>query len=124
MDSASNKILLIEDDKALIRALELKLGHEGFEVISLANGEKVLSVLEKDKFFLILCDLMMPTVDGFQVLQMLKDHGVKIPVIVLTNLGQPEDEKRARELGAVDFFIKSDTPLSKIVQRVKQEQQQ
>lgn len=124
MDSASNKILLIEDDKALIRALELKLGHEGFEVISLANGEKVLSALEKDKFFLILCDLMMPTVDGFQVLQMLKDHGVKIPVIVLTNLGQPEDEKRARELGAVDFFIKSDTPLSKIVQRVKQEQQQ
>lgn len=116
--------MLIEDDKALIRALELKLGHEGFEVISLANGEKVLSVLEKDKFFLILCDLMMPTVDGFQVLQMLKDHGVKIPVIVLTNLGQPEDEKRARELGAVDFFIKSDTPLSKIVQRVKQEQQQ
>ena len=121
MNSGSNKILLIEDDKALIHALELKLGHEGFEVVCLSNGEKILSTLEKDKFFLILCDLMMPAVDGFQVLQMLKDNNIKTPVVVLTNLGQPEDEKRVRELGAVDFFVKSDTPLAKIVQRVKQE---
>jgi DNA-binding response OmpR family regulator len=52
---------------------------------------------------------------------MLKEKGIKTPVIVLTNLGQPEDEKRVRELGAIDFLIKSDTPLSKIVERIKQE---
>lgn len=122
MEEGHKKILLIEDDKALTRALSLKLGHEGYEVTSLPNGEKLLATLKDDSgFFLILCDLMMPGMDGFQVLQNLKDNGIKIPVIVLTNLGQPEDEKRVRELGAVDFFVKSDTPLSKIIERVKKE---
>jgi DNA-binding response OmpR family regulator len=121
MEANPNKILIIEDDKALTRALELKLTHEGFEVASLPNGEKVIATLEKGQFSLILCDLMMPGRDGFQVLQMLKEKGIKTPVIVLTNLGQPEDEKRVRELGAIDFLIKSDTPLSKIVERIKQE---
>ncbi len=120
MTSAPKKILILEDEKPLARALELKLTHEGFEVKNISNGEEVVSLVEKENFALIICDLMMPKVDGFQVLQMLKDKSIKTPVIILTNLSQVEDEKRVRELGAVDFFVKSNTPLSKIVEYVKQ----
>lgn len=116
MDLVSKKILIIEDDKSITRALELKLKHEGFEVLSLPNGEEVLATIEKDHFSLIICDLMMPGIDGFQVLQIFKENKVKIPVIILTNLAQPDDEKRVCELGAVDFLIKSDTPLSVVVE--------
>lgn len=120
MDSNPKKILILEDDRSLVRALELKLVHEGFEVTSLLNGENVLSAVKKDHFSLIVCDLMMPGVDGFQVLQILKDNKIKIPVIILTNLSQTEDEKRVKELGAIDFLVKSDTPLSKIIENIKE----
>lgn len=114
------KILIIEDEKPLARALELKLTHEGFEVKSLANGEEALAALDAENFALVVCDLVMPKVDGFQVLQMLRDKKSKVPVIILTNLSQAEDEKRARELGAAEFFIKSNTPIAKIVEYIKE----
>lgn len=114
------KILIIEDEKPLARALELKLVHEGFEVKTLSNGEGAISLIEKEKFSLIICDLVMPKVDGFQILQQIKENNIKIVVIILTNLSQLEDEKRVRALGASEFFIKSDTPLSKIVNYIKE----
>lgn len=120
MDSKSKKILIIEDEKPLLRALELKLTHEGFLVDVLPNGEGLISLLEKEEFSLIICDLIMPKIDGFQVLKTLKEKEINIPVVVLTNLGQEEDEKRARMLGAKEFFVKSDTPLSKIVSYIKE----
>ncbi|MEI7718884.1 MAG: response regulator [archaeon] len=120
MSSAQKKILIIEDDKPLARALELKLLHEGFSVKSLSNGEDVFSTLEAEKFSLIICDLVMPKVDGFHVLQIIKERKINIPVIILTNLSQAEDEKHIRDLGAKEFFIKSNTPLSKIVTYIKE----
>ena len=119
MSEAPKKILIIEDDKSLARALELKLVHEGFEVFTLFSGENVILALDKEHFSLIICDLMMPVVDGFQVLEILKQNKVKTPVIILTNLSQAEDEKRSKDLGAVDFLVKSDTPLSSIIEKVK-----
>lgn len=120
MASISKKILIIEDEKPLARALELKLVHEGFKVQTLPSGEGAISLLEKEDFSLVICDLIMPKVDGFQILQAAKEKDVKTPIIILTNLGQTEDEKRVRALGAKEFFIKSDTPLSKIVTYVKE----
>jgi DNA-binding response OmpR family regulator len=120
MKPSKHKILIIEDEKPLARALELKLTHEGFDVVSLSNGEDVISTIEKEKFAFIVSDLMMPKVDGFQVLELLKKENKKIPVIILTNLSQAEDEKRVRDLGAVEFFVKSNTPLAKIVEYIKQ----
>lgn len=119
MKSASKKILIVEDEKPLARALELKLTHEGFEVHVLSNGEGVIPLIETEKISLIICDLIMPKVDGFQILTAIKEKGIKIPVIVLTNLSQAEDEKRVRSLGATEFFVKSDTPLLKIVEYIK-----
>jgi len=119
MKSGSGKILIIEDEKPLARALELKLVHEGFEVITLSSGEGFWDYIEKGKIFLIICDLVMPKFDGFQILEKLKENKIQIPVIVLTNLGQTEDEKRVRKLGANEFFVKSDTSLSKLVDYIK-----
>ena len=120
MGSDTKKILIIEDEKPLARALELKLMHEGFEVKILPNGEGAISLIETERFSFLICDLVMPKVDGFDILREIKEKNIKIFVIVLTNLSQTEDEKRVRELGATEFFIKSDTPLSKIVSYIKE----
>lgn len=114
------KILIIDDERPVALALELKLKHAGFDTMSARNGEEGLEILEKEKFSLILLDLMMPKIDGFKVLETLKLREDKTPVMVLSNLGQMEDEIRAKKLGAVGFFVKSNTPLSSIVERLKE----
>ena len=81
------------------------------------NGEDGIELLQKESFSLILLDLIMPKMDGFMVLAILKAKKNKTPVIVLTNLSQMNDIKRTKEFGAKDFFIKSNTPISTIVQR-------
>ncbi len=73
MGAENKKILIIEDEKPLLRALELKLQKEGFLVETLLNGEGLLPLIEKNDFSLIVCDLVMPKVDGFHVLKTLKD---------------------------------------------------
>lgn len=120
METDAKKILIIEDEKPLARAMELKLVHEGFVVTVLPNGEGVESLLEKEIFSFIVCDLVMPKVDGFQVLEIIKKKNIKIPIIILTNLSQAEDEKRVRAFGITEFFIKSDTPLSKLISYIKE----
>lgn len=113
------RILIIEDEKPLARALELKLAHVGFETKSAVNGEEGLAILQEESFDLILTDLVMPKVDGFAVLTTLRERNNTTPVIVLTNLSQVEDESRARALGAAGFFVKSDIPVAEIVERIK-----
>ena len=114
----SKKILIIEDEKSLARALELKLSHAGFKSEVVFNGEDGIELLNKESFALILLDLIMPKMDGFTLLAMLKEKKIKTPVLVLSNLSQREDEKRAKEFGAKEFFIKSNTPIATIVLRV------
>ncbi len=113
------KILIIEDEKPLAHALDLKLSHEGFDVVSTGSGEEALILLSKDHFDLILTDLIIPGVDGFKVLETIQEKKMKVPVIVMTNLNQEEDRKRASDLGAVEFFVKSNSPISLIVETVK-----
>lgn len=118
-ETTKKKILILEDEKPLAHALELKLTHEGFDVVTTDNGELGISILEKEKFDLVLSDLIMPGVDGFGLLDAIKNKKLKVPVIVMTNLNQEEDKKRAFDLGAVDFFVKSNSTLSEIVEGVK-----
>ena len=118
-ETTKKKILILEDEKPLAHALELKLTHEGFEVVTTDNGELGLSLLEKEKFDLVLSDLIIPGVDGFGVLETIKNKKMKVPVIVMTNLNQEEDKQRAFDLGAVEFFVKSNSTLSEIVEGVK-----
>lgn len=113
------KILIAEDEKPMARALQLKLKSEGYDAVIAPNGSKALDFLKKEKFDLMLLDLMMPTVDGFEVLEELKKKKIKIPVLVSTNLGQEEDQKRAKDLGAKEYFVKADTPINEVVAKVK-----
>lgn len=113
------RVLIVDDEKPLLRALELKFSNAGFEVTTASDGEQALSILEKEKFNVVLLDLVMPKKDGFAVLAELKAKGKKVPVIVLSNLSQDEDIKRARELGAIDYLVKPETSIFELVTRVK-----
>ena len=113
------KVLVAEDEKALARALELKLTKAGFGVSIVADGNDALTALQKDHFDILLLDLMMPNKDGFAVMSEMKAMKIHIPVVVLSNLGQTEDEKKAKELGAVDYWVKADISLMEVVNRIK-----
>ena len=119
MSYQSKKILIIEDEKPMANAMGLKLNKSGFEAKMVFDGEAGLRILEKKKFDLIILDLIMPKINGFGVLEELNKRGDRTPVIVASNLSQEEDIKKAKELGAVDFFIKSNTPIKEIVDIVE-----
>ena len=112
------KILIVEDEKTLARALGFKLTYSGFEVKTVFNGEEGVALLRQEKFDLVLLDLIMPKMDGFMVLATLKIENIKVPVMVLTNLSQENDIKRTKEYGVKEFIIKSNTPIAVIVDRV------
>jgi DNA-binding response OmpR family regulator len=119
MPDKPKKILIVEDEKPMAHALELKLNNSGFQAKAVFNGEEALKILEAEQFSLMLLDLVMPQVDGFQVLEELKKRNNTTPIIVSTNLSQEEDQKRATDLGAKDFFVKSDTPISQVIEHIK-----
>ncbi|MDQ5952628.1 MAG: two-component system, OmpR family, response regulator [Patescibacteria group bacterium] len=112
-------ILIIEDEKPMAMALQLKFRKIGYVAEVAFDGEAALALLKTQKFDVVLTDLMMPKVDGFAVLQALKEQGNPVPVLVLSNLSQAEDERRARDLGAKDFFVKSNTTIAAIVEAVQ-----
>ncbi|MFH1188831.1 MAG: response regulator [bacterium] len=116
--NAQIHILIAEDEMAMGRALQMKLQHMGFVVESVLNGEEALQALEVKQFELLLLDLMMPLVDGFRVLTTMNEKNLKVPVIVMSNLGQTDDIKRAKEMGAVGYFIKSETPIKDLVTEI------
>lgn len=119
MPNTPKQILIVEDERPLAHALELKLQHEGFLTTTALNGKEALDALAKQHFDVVLLDLVMPEMDGFQVLEHLKTVAEKPIIFVLSNLSQHEDEARVRELGAQKFYIKSDTPLTTIVEDIK-----
>ena len=116
----TNKILVAEDEKPMAKALELKLTSVGFEVEVAFDGEEAIKKIKDNKYDLILLDLVMPKVDGFDVLKEIQNLKLSTPVIVSSNLSQEEDRKKAKDLGAKDYFVKSDTTLNELVEKVKQ----
>ncbi len=112
--AGSKRILIVEDEEALANALKLKLTSEKFNVGWAPNGAIALEMLDKESFDLILSDLILPVMDGFAMMQKLKEKGNKVPIIVLSNLGQAEDIDHAKSLGAIEFLIKSNVPLARI----------
>ena len=113
------KILIVEDDKFLINALRVKLEKEGFEVQLSSNGQEALTFLETNKVDLIVADLVMPEMDGFDLMANLKEKGSTIPIIVASNLSQKDDLDKAMALGAKDFFVKSDMSMEDLISKIK-----
>lgn len=119
MKKTIKKLLIAEDEEVLLNVLKDRFQSEGWEVITSVNGEEAIEILKKVRFDLLLLDLLMPIKDGFAVLEEIKDNPKlqKLPVIVLSNLGAEDDIKKALELGAQDYFVKTQNPLSKIVEK-------
>jgi two-component system, OmpR family, phosphate regulon response regulator PhoB len=115
------RILLAEDDRFLRKAAETMLKRSGFTVIPAADGEEALRLAREHIPDLLLLDLIMPKMQGFDVLRELKakPETAGIPVIVLSNLGQDSDVQLARERGAHDYIIKSNIALEQLVERVR-----
>ncbi len=116
---SDKSILIAEDEAPLSHALELKLTHAGYKVTVAHDGAEAIEYLKKTKFDAVLLDIIMPNVDGFGVLEFMQKEGIKTPAAVSSNLGQEVDMERAKKLGAVDYLIKSNTPIAEIVKRVE-----
>ena len=114
------KILLVEDDKFLRKVLEKKLINKGFEVISAVDGDEAFEKVVLDKPDIVLLDIILPKKSGFIFLENFrKDPNFKeIPVLILSNLGQEEDIKKAFELGANDYFVKARMSLEDVINKV------
>ena len=116
-----NKILVIEDDKFLRELITQKLIKEGYEVSEAVDGEEGAKKVKEKKPDLVLLDLILPGIDGFEVLTKIKqDPELKpIPIIILSNLGQKEDVERGLKLGAVDYLIKAHFTPGEIIEKIR-----
>lgn len=115
------KILIVEDEDIVARMYEKALSVSGFQVVVNTNAGAALETTKKEKPDLVLLDIMMPGVDGIQILEKLKaDSATKgIPVVILTNLSGKGDRDYSIKKGAADFWVKSDYKSSEIVKKVK-----
>ena len=116
----TRKIVLAEDEPQIARLIEFKLKKEGYSVISKENGEEALKAIKMDKPDLILLDIMMPVMGGYEVLRRLKeDENLKsVPVIMLTARAQEKDVVKGIDMGAEDYITKPFHPAELLV-RVK-----
>ena len=117
----AKKILIVEDDKFLRELISQKLSNEGYKTIEAVNGEKGLESVKSEKPDIILLDLILPGIDGFEVLENIKKDSslAQIPVIILSNLGQKEDIDRGLKLGADDYLIKAHFTPGEIIEKIK-----
>ncbi len=115
--SSKPLILVVEDDRFLIKAFQAKLATTSYETATANDGEEAIAFLKHRKPDLMLLDIVMPKKDGFAVLEEMQKNPAwkKIPVIILSNLGQESDREKGKALGAVDFLVKTDFSLQQIL---------
>lgn len=115
----------MEDDLPTIEALAFKLSQRGIIVGTALDGEEAIKRIKREKYDLILLDLLLPKKSGFEVLQELKNDGQSknAKVIVLSNMGQEDNVRKAMELGASDYIVKSDININKLTERIIRELQ-
>lgn len=116
----AKKILIVEDDSFVMDIYHTKLTQEGFEVSTAANGMEALKKLEKERPDLILLDIIMPYIDGLEVLEKVRamEQMKDVPIILLTNLSQKEEVDQGLALGANDYLIKSHFTPSEVLEKI------
>ena len=114
-------IMIVEDDSFVMDIYKTKLSQEGFSVVEAENGVEALKKLKMTKPDLMLLDIIMPYMDGLEVLKKMKENEdtKNIPVILLTNLSQKEEVDKGMELGAKDYLIKSHFTPSEVLEKIK-----
>ena len=118
MAEDKKKILVAEDEKPMAKILSMKLERTGFDVTTVNNGEEAVAALGEKEFDLVLLDLIMPKKDGFQVLEEIRGQNIDVPVIVTSNLSKEMEVAQAKEMGAIDYLVKTNVNLSEIVARI------
>ena len=120
--AAKSTVFIIEDDAFLLNLLTLKLSKEDLEVVSALDGVEALEKLKTLRPAIILLDLILPRKNGFEVLQELAQDPQlhKIPVIIISNLGQESDIERGKALGAVEYYVKARLSIDELVVKVKE----
>ncbi|PIR81102.1 response regulator [Candidatus Kuenenbacteria bacterium CG10_big_fil_rev_8_21_14_0_10_39_14] len=118
----SKKILIVEDETALLYALQNQLSVEGYQTLAADNGEKALQILEREKPNAILLDIILPKMDGWTFLQKIKSNEkIKdIPVIIVSNLFDEASQAHGIELGAKDYLVKTNYTTAELVDKIKQ----
>ncbi|MBI4138177.1 MAG: response regulator [Candidatus Wildermuthbacteria bacterium] len=114
------KILIIEDDKFLRELISQKVAREGYEVLDAVDGESGLKMAQAESPDLILLDLILPGMDGFEVLSRIKgdEKTGKVPVVIISNLGQKDDVDKGMAMGAADYLIKAHFTPGEIVEKI------
>lgn len=112
------KILVVDDDHLIRQALSFKLEKEGYSVKIANDGESALGMIESEKFDIIISDIMMPYISGFELLKILKEKGSEAPVLMLTSLNSENAVVKAFDLGADDYVTKPFSP-NELIIRIK-----
>ncbi|MEX0910089.1 MAG: response regulator [Candidatus Paceibacterota bacterium] len=122
VSAVAKKVLAVEDDLFLKELLAGKLSDDEFNVFYASNGDEALNIASTELPDVILLDILLPGMSGYEVLEKLKaDESTRnIPVIILSNFGQPEDIAKGKSLGAADFLVKANNSLDAIVSRVRE----
>jgi DNA-binding response OmpR family regulator len=121
MSDTPKRILLVEDDDSLASVYLTRLQAEGFDVRRVANGEEALATALTYKPDLVLLDVMMPKVSGFDVLDILRNtpETANLKVIMLTALSQDSDKERAQQLGADEYLVKSQVVIADVIEKIR-----
>jgi DNA-binding response OmpR family regulator len=121
MPDGKKNIMIIEDDRFLSSLMKARLEKDGFAVIQAFDGEEAIQIFKQQTPDLIILDLIMPKVTGFEVLQTISitPQLEKIPVVILSNLAQDSDIEKARQLGAKEYFVKVKVSIDDLVGRIK-----
>ena len=118
---AKGKILVVDDEVNITQILEFSIGAEGYEVVTAANGEEAIEKARREQPDLIILDVMMPRIDGYEACRILKTNPLtkSIPVVLLTAKGRDIDKRLGYEVGATDYIIKPFSP-NKLIDRIHQ----
>ncbi len=115
------KILVVDDEVNITQILEFSMGAEGYEVITASNGEEAIDKARKEQPDLIILDIMMPRIDGYEACRILKANPLtkNIPVVLLTAKGRDVDKRLGYEVGATDYIVKPFSP-NKLIERINE----
>ena len=113
------KVLIIEDEETLMQLIANKLEKDGYQVARATDGEAGFNKIKSEKPDLVLLDIIMPKMNGYEVLEKINEEGLNVPVIIISNSGQPVEIEKTQELGAVDYLIKTQFEPAEVSKKVK-----